>query len=348
MLDKHLRIALVSSASALLLSACSGGGGSTPNVGGSSFAQSFQSHQSSITRGFPGSFASRMGLVPGSREPMVGGRNSSPGFMTVEGATSGSKLYVSDLGLNAVEIYNGAKPGSPVGMITTGISSPLGNCTDAASNLYVTNIGNNTVTVYAKGKTSPSKTLSSGLSGPIGCAVGKDGTLYVSEYSADTVVEYDKGKTSPSRTITVAGGAEGVALDSKNNLYVSYNSNSTGTGQVEKFAPKKTTGTVLGLSVQFAGDLKFNKANVMLLEDQIAQAVEFFKPPYKTSSGSISVSGFDTYKLALNATESDAFLAVVAAEVPYYQAKPSGALVGTVTSGLSESSGVSLTPAPPN
>jgi hypothetical protein len=277
---------------------------------------------------------------------MVGGHNSSPGFMSEEAKKSSSNLYVSDLGEGAVEIYNGAHPTSPTGSITSGISEPLGNCTDSSGNLYVTNIGNSTVTIYAKGKTTPKTTLSSGLEGPIGCAVGKDGTLYVSEYESDAVVEYAKGKSTPARTLAIPGGAEGVALDSKNNLYVSYNGNSG--GQVEEFKPKASTGKVLGIALEFAGDLKLNKANDILVEDQDQQAVEFYKPGASSPYGSISASGFDTYKLALNSTEKDAYLAVVTDEVPYYQAKPSGTLAGTVTSGLEETSGVSLTPAPPN
>ncbi len=59
---------------------------------------------------------------------------------------------------------------SPIGEITSGISTPEGIAADAAGNLYVANSGNNTVTVYAPGTLTPSLTYSSGVNVPYGSA----------------------------------------------------------------------------------------------------------------------------------------------------------------------------------
>ena len=178
--------------------------------------------------------------------------------------------------------------------------------------------------------------VSRGLSGPIGVAVGSDGTVYVPEFSTGAVSEYFKGKTSPSLTLTVPG-AEGVALDAKNNLYVSFND----------FAPKKKTGKSLGITVGFACDVKLNKKGDLLVEDQIAQAVDFFKPKATSPYGSISVAPFNAYKEALNAAETELYIATVSDEVDIFDAVPSGKNVGAITSGLEEVTGVSLSPAAP-
>jgi len=288
----------------------------------------------------------RMGLPRGYHGVVSGVAERSPGWLSEDAKSSSAKIYVSDGLANAVFIYNAKSPTTPIGTITSGLSEPLGNFTDAKSNLYVTSLGNNSLLVFAKGKKTPSKTYTNGLSEPIGVVVGKDGTIYVSEFGPGQVVEYDKGATSPSRTITVSQ-AEGVALDSHNNLYVSYNDANTGQGNVQKFAPKSTTGTNLGITVQFAGDIKLDKKNDLLFEDQIAQAVNFYKPGATSPYGTISDSGKDTYKLALNSTETSLYIATAGPSVDIFQAKPSGNSLGSITSSLQDASGVSLTPAPP-
>jgi len=283
-----------------------------------------------------------MGLPAGFAAPIGGVRETSPGWLSEDAKTGAAKVYVTDDAANAVYIYKAASPTAPIGTITNGLSEPLGSFVDGSGKLYVANLGSSSVTVYAPGKTAPSKTYTSGLSEPIGVAVGSDGTIYVSEFEAGAVVEYYKGKSTPSLTLSVPE-PEGVALDSSNNLYVSYNGSSG--GAVLKFKPKAKTGTDLGITVQFSGDVKLDKKNDVILEDQIAQTVNFYRPnatlPYKT----IAVGG-DAYKLALNSYETSVYVATVNPAVNIYGIA-SGMLTGSITSGLQSAYGVSLSPAAP-
>jgi hypothetical protein len=144
---------------------------------------------------------------------------------------------------------------SPIGEITSGISTPEGIATDAAGNLYVANSGNNTVTVYAPGTLTPSLTYSSGVNVPYGVGVGADGTVYVANVTgsgsgAGTVTEYPSGSTVPSQTLTLPGmAAVNVALDAPGNLYVSWYSLTSAYIQIEKYAPRSSTGTNLRLDL---------------------------------------------------------------------------------------------------
>lgn len=343
MFSKTTQLALGASATTLLLAACSGGGSSTSGSSIPVAQQSVAQRASSATHVV--NEAGLMGLPSDFRLVPPGARETSPGWMSADAKGPSQKVYVSDNSANAVYIYNAAKPTTPIGTITSGLSGPLGSFIDSKENLYVANLTGNSVTVYAKGKTTPSKTYTTGLTEPIGVAVGKDGTVYVSEYQPGQVVEYDKGATTPSRTITV-GDAEGVALDNKNNLYVSYEDANAGVGRVQKFKPKATTGTDLGITVGYAGDLKLDTKNDIILGDQTAQAINYYKPGSSTPYGSIAV-GADPYKLALNSTEKSIYDATASTFVAIFQNMPNGKSEGTITSGLSSAFGVSLTPPPP-
>jgi hypothetical protein len=341
---KRVPITLGASASLLLLAACSGGGSSTSTTSLPQVGQQSQARQVSSRFQVTPAMIEKMGLPKGSHSTMTFGKSYAPGRMSPYAKSNKNAIiYVSDFGTGTVDLFN-ATTLAPVGTISDGLSEPLGNAIDAAGNLYVANLGNNTVTVYPLGQTSPSLTYSTGLSGPIGVAVGADGTVYVSEYSAGEVVEYAKGQTSPTLTLTLSGGAEGVALDGKNNLYVSYNDANSGLGEVEEFAPGSSSGTNLGITVEFAGDIKVDKKGDILLEDQDAATINFYAPNSSSPYGSIAASG-DTYKLALNKEECRVYLADFGTDVPIYTEKPNGVLVQDIF-GLSASGGVSLYPAP--
>jgi DNA-binding beta-propeller fold protein YncE len=73
---------------------------------------------------------------------------------------------------------------------------------DGSGNFYVANYFNNTVTVYAPGKTSPLRTISNGIDGPDALAIGRLGYLYVANGAKNTVTEYAPGGTHLVRTIS--------------------------------------------------------------------------------------------------------------------------------------------------
>jgi hypothetical protein len=94
---------------------------------------------------------------------------------------------------------------SPPTSITNGASSPAGLALDGASDLFVTNNANNTVTEYAPPYTgAPLVTISNGLAGPYAIAVDKGGNVFVSNtFPTSSVTEYAPPYTgSPIATIT--------------------------------------------------------------------------------------------------------------------------------------------------
>jgi hypothetical protein len=143
-------------------------------------------------------------------------------------ARSNGLVYVSSQFYSTVDIYSRKGQGQqPIGTITDGVSSPAGLAVDSSGNLYVANSGNNTVTVYPPGQTTPSVTYSNGVSGPQGVAVGSDGTVYIANTLVASgpgdVTEYSAGSTTPDLTITLANEYPfTLALDASNNLYVSW------------------------------------------------------------------------------------------------------------------------------
>jgi DNA-binding beta-propeller fold protein YncE len=169
------------------------------------------------------------------------------GWIVPEKKRSKGFVYVSDDRDNAVEIYpaHGKNP-APIGAITSGIDVPDGLAVDAKGNLYVADAGSTTVTVYKPGETTPFESYSPGQN-PVSVLVGSDGTVYIGQGldGCLCISEYASGGTTPKLTIPLSGIGDpmAMALDSKNNLYVSL-TNAT----VYEFAPGETTGMSLGLS----------------------------------------------------------------------------------------------------
>lgn len=131
-------------------------------------------------------------------------------------------LFVADYS-GGVLMYDPKVPNSaPTGSITTGTNGAFGAAVDKKGNLYVANIGNSTVTVYAPGSSSPNLTISDGLSSPYGIIVDSKGNVFVSNLGTNSITAYAAGQTSPYETINFNsyGQAVGIAVDSKDTVWV--------------------------------------------------------------------------------------------------------------------------------
>ncbi len=134
-------------------------------------------------------------------------------------------IYVADAYANTVWIFpaKGANP-SPVGSITSGLSTPQGMAIDSTGNLYVTNDSHNPpdVTIYPPGSSTPSRTLTQDLTVPAAVAVDSKGNVWVSNEEGGyegSVVEFPAGSSTPSMVLSGLI-PYGVAVDSQGNLYV--------------------------------------------------------------------------------------------------------------------------------
>ena len=255
-----------------------------------------------------------------------------------------SKVYVADYARNDIEIYpQGVNNPAPCGKISTGISAPEGIYADAKGRLYVANYLSSSVTEYARGKRTPSLTISTAAP-PYDLFVGSDGTLYVAEATQDAVAEYARGKTTPFQTLSINGGPHGVATDNKNNLYVSYLSNSDGVSHVEKFAPRATTGSDLGFTVGFAGEVKLDAANDVVIGDRNTDTVYLFPPGQTTPSRSFGTAGAPV-NFSLDSAEANIYVSGLGqVQIINFQ---TGAQTGSIAKGLTSPSGVALYPPAP-
>jgi hypothetical protein len=131
-------------------------------------------------------------------------------------------LFVADYS-SGVLMYNpNDANSSPEGSITSGTDGAFGAAVDTSGNLYVANIGNSTVTVYAPGSDTPKLTISDGLSSPYGVIVDSKGNVFVSNLGTNDITAYASGQTSPYETISFNdyGQAVGIAVDSANDIWV--------------------------------------------------------------------------------------------------------------------------------
>jgi hypothetical protein len=139
-------------------------------------------------------------------------------------------LFVANLPDNEVEMYDPKTPNpSPEGSISSGMNYPVGLAVDKKGTLYVSNEGNNTITIYPAGQSSPGLTISTGLDSNYGVAVDSSGDVFATNLGNDTVVGYKAGATSPFETIdfTSFGQPVGLAADSKDNVWVTCDSTNT-------------------------------------------------------------------------------------------------------------------------
>jgi len=118
----------------------------------------------------------------------------------------------------------------------TGLQSPAGIALDSASNIYVTNMGNSSVTVYAAGSAgnvAPFATISGTntlLSNPFGIVLDSSDNIYVANglnTGSASVTVYaagSNGNVAPVRTITgtLTGLADpsGIAVDPPGRIFV--------------------------------------------------------------------------------------------------------------------------------
>jgi hypothetical protein len=272
-------------------------------------------------------------------------RTAGAGWLSPQAKKAKNVLYVADQDAGAIEIYKQKGTSQqPIGKITDGVSGADGLFVDSHGKLYVCNFGNGTVTVYPRGKTSPSETLT-GAGSPIDVVTARNGTVYVANFNSGTdgtVLEYPKGQTSPSKTIVTFGSGaypEGLALDSSNDLYVAYNSTD---GEVIEFAPGSSNGKNLGIHTGFVGGLTIDHHNDLLLVDQILPGVDVYAPG--TSTPSQQITGFAAaFDIALNHKNNEFWLTAPFKPAVYGVSYPAGKIVDTISS-LTSAFGVGTSP----
>ena len=242
-----------------------------------------------------------------------------------------------------VEIYSqGVTNPTPCGKITTGVVGPEAVYVDAKGKVYVANFTTSTVTEYVGNKLK--LTITTAAPG-FDVFVGSGRTVYVAEPTINAVEEYAAGATSPFLTLSINGGPHGVATDNHNNLYVSYLSNTDGLSHVEKFAPRATTGTDLGFTVSFSGEVKLDSQNDVIIGDRNNNDIVYIYPPGQIVPSRSFPTGANPVNFALNNAETLFYVSGFnTVQVIDYQ---TGVQVDSIASGLKSPTGVALYPPAP-
>ncbi len=221
-------------------------------------------------------------------------------------------IYWGDYYNNAIAIYprSGINPPQK-GLITKGLSGPERLFVDNALTVYATNVGNNTITAYKRHRTRPSLRISTGVDTPTGLTVDAAGTIYCANTGTKAITVYPKGQTTPSLTIPIPGSPEYLAIDSSDNLYVSYYGGPTGTG-VMKFAPGSTTGKDLRLDMGGGGALEVDRPGNIIIADNYGSTLDFFPAGQTELKKRIGMpGGGEIFGLSLSEAEHKLFLSVL-------------------------------------
>lgn len=256
-------------------------------------------------------------------------------------------LYIARYSYGDVQIYDSATL-AQVGDIT-GFTNPQGVAIDSRRNLYVVNQGKNDVLAFHRNVKTPFETLSDPDGIPFQVVAGSDGTVYVTnEYNLSlgngNVVEYAHGSTSPTGEITNPNFnvVEDVGLDSKNNLYVTYD-NPHVVGKVNEYAPGNRHGKTLPFSLGGSGGIAFDSVDDIVVCDTTAPAVKVFAQGASTPKYEFGTTQIDPWDVALTAQAARAFVTDPFSGNTYEYALPSGKRLHTIAN-PSSTSGVAVEP----
>lgn len=259
------------------------------------------------------------------------------------------ELSVADRGLNEVLEFN--KTYKSMGTISD--SGPDGDWIDAQDNLYVANYSRNNVTVNEYNKAGTLIfTYSDGLTEPVAVTTDTKGNVIVANMlgyhgRVGTVVVYPQGKNTASVTCNTGLENEGVALDSKGDVFVT--GYSAGSGEIVEYKGGLTnqcSATTLAPTLSNPAGIQVDKEDDLVVCDQRA-GVDIIPPPYASVRKTITVSGGSDYLHdALTADNKLLFIADPNAGAVDVVDYPSGTLVKQLNSsnGLSSPFGVATYP----
>jgi len=270
--------------------------------------------------------------------PSASLRAPSPLVHRVTQASSGPMdLFVVENDENAVEILANKKWKNTGKSITQSIDGPDGDWEDAEGNLYVANESGPNVTEYdTNSKDSPIYTYT-GFTEPVDVRTDSGGNVYVADYFGSDVAEYKQQTDTPVATCEPGGFVEGVAIDTKGDVFVGFYDGLF--SYVAEYAGglKGCNNTNLGVSVNEPAGMVFDKKNDLILCDPGVPAVDVIDPPYSSVSGTLGSGYSNPLHVTLNAKNNQAYVADSGTDKVYVLSYPAGKLEAT----LGTSNGIS-------
>jgi len=260
-----------------------------------------------------------------SRPPytaIISGREvTTPSFMGSD-ATAKPLVFISDLDEGVVNIYLQSAKNKMVGQITK-LNAPQGLATDTSRNLYIVEVNNLDVSVYAPPYTNGTKlTLTDPGYIPVDVAVSRHGVVAVANQCSypscgpGSITLYAKNSTTACATVIDATNFAQVrygAFDAAGDLFIEGNNSSsrivvgeiTGGCKAKKMKLLTTTNTLT-----WGGGIKIDKANRIALLDYDSSASAFAIFTYnQPQKGSLGTSVSTTALTGSQTPEGFAFLA---------------------------------------
>jgi hypothetical protein len=169
-----------------------------------------------LLAGCNGSQAGAPGTMP--QNAASGAHLTHAGSWMKPGASGSDLLYIGSANAVYVFTYPGGKP---VGTLT-GFDDPVGLCSDAKGNVWITNAdnsnGNGYLLEYAHGGTSPIATLADPKNEPVACSIDPTtGNLAVASVWEDIAI-YPDAQGSPTHYPTVEED-QTITYDASGNVY---------------------------------------------------------------------------------------------------------------------------------
>jgi hypothetical protein len=253
-------------------------------------------------------------------------------------------LFVTDAAVGDVVILSN-KTWKEIGTLETGLDGPDGDWVDAFGNLYVTSVLNSRVLEYHPGKVEPSRVYSAGLVAPGNVTTNSAGSyVYVSDYNMGKpgfVNIYKHGSNTITKQCSLPGPAEGVALDSHDNVYATY-INPGNYGSIMQFPKGSCVGTALPITTTgYPGSIVTDAKNDLIFIDQGGGSestrfadVDIAAPPYSQISNQFALH--TAFKVCLNKRNTRLFVSepgslYFSAGVDVFS-YPSGQLITTLNS----------------
>jgi hypothetical protein len=290
--------ALSAYAALAMLPGCSSGASqvSPPTVGQAPGANT----QSSPAQVVQNSRVNNSGRLP-STAIVSGRRVTTPSFMNPDAAAK-PLVFVSDLDEGVVNIYLQRAANKMVGQITN-LNAPQGIAADTARNLYIVEVNNLDVSVYAPPYTNGAKLkLTDPGYIPVDVAVSRHGVVGVANQCSypscgpGSITLYAKDSTTPCATVIDATNFAQVryaAFDAAGDLFIEGNNSSaryvvgeiTGGCKAKKMKLLTTTNTL-----QWGGGVQIDKTDRVALLDYDSSPGAFtiftYNQPQKGSLGS--------------------------------------------------------------
>lgn len=179
---------------------------------------------------------------------------------------------------------------------------PVGLAFDPQGNLYVTNHGNNTIHRYSSAGADLGIFTRDGLNQPTGVALDHQGRLVACNYGDGSLCVYSPNGTLISRVATGLLGPIALALDSRDNIFVSA-PNLGGNSGVFRFAPDGQQRTLFatGLDLDPRG-LAFDRTGNLYVANQQGNTVQCYSADGISLGTFASVGLKDPFALAFDAS----------------------------------------------